>query len=66
METNLSYEAAYKELSQIASEINGETISIDLLGTKVQRAAELIAFCQGKLRATQDEVTKIIQQMEQK
>ena len=65
METNQSYEAAYKELSQIASEIQSETISIDVLGPKVKRAAELIKFCQTKLRDTEKEVGNIISQMEQ-
>ena len=65
METNQSYETAYKELSQIASEIQGETISIDVLGPKVKRAAELIRFCQTKLRDTEKEVSNIITQMDQ-
>ena len=64
MEANLTYEAAYKELAQIAKEIENETVSVDVLAQKVKRAAELITFCQTKLKNTEAEVNKIIAQME--
>ena len=64
METNLTYEAAYNELAQIAKEIENETVSVDELAEKVKRASFLIDLCQGKLRATETEVNKIISQME--
>ena len=64
METNLTYEAAYNELSQIAKEIENETVSVDVLAEKVKRASFLIDLCQAKLRATETEVNKIISQME--
>jgi len=64
MGTNLTYEAAYKELTEIAQEIENESVSVDVLADKVKRASELIEFCQAKLRATETEVNKIIKQME--
>ena len=64
METNLNYEAAYKELAQIAKEIENETVSVDVLAQKVKRASELITFCQTKLKNTEAEVNNIIAQME--
>jgi exodeoxyribonuclease VII small subunit len=64
MEQNLTYEAAYNELEQIAAEIENETVSVDVLAEKVKRASELITFCQAKLRSTEAEVNKIIAQME--
>lgn len=66
MEQNLSYEAAYAELKKIASEIENESVSVDVLADRVKRASELIAFCQGKLRSTETEVNNIIKQMEVK
>lgn len=66
METSLTYENAYKELSEIAAAIQNESVSVDVLAQKVKRASELITFCQGKLRSTESEVNKIISQMEQK
>jgi exodeoxyribonuclease VII small subunit len=66
MDHQTTYEAAYKELQQIAREIEQETVSVDVLAAKVARASELISFCQNKLRSTELEVTKIIEQMEKK
>jgi len=64
METTLTYEQAYKELASIASEIENETISVDVLAEKVKKASQLITFCQAKLKSTETEVNKIIAQME--
>ena len=64
MEQILTYEAAYKELAQIAKEIETESVSVDVLAQKVKRASELITFCQSKLKSTESEVNKIIAQME--
>lgn len=65
MENNLTYEAAFEELQQIASAIENETITVDQLADKLKRAAMLINFCQSRLRATEAEVGKIINQLDQ-
>lgn len=62
----MTYEQAFEELNAIASEIEDETVSVDVLAEKVKRASELITFCQAKLRSTEVEVNKIIKQMERK
>lgn len=66
MEENLTYEAAYAELKKIASEIENESVSVDVLAEKVKRASQLITYCQTKLRSTEQEVNNIIKQMETK
>ncbi len=66
MEDNQSYESAYAELKKIASEIENESVSVDVLAEKVKRASQLITFCQTKLRSTEMEVNNIIKQMETK
>lgn len=67
MENNtLTYELAYGELRKIAAEIENESVSVDVLAEKVKRAAELIDFCQQKLRSTEQDVNNIIKQMESK
>jgi exodeoxyribonuclease VII small subunit len=63
---NMTYENAYKELQRISSEIESEAVSVDVLAEKVKRAAELINYCQAKLRSTEAEVNNIIKQMESK
>lgn len=65
MEQTITYEEAYKELTEIAREIENETISVDTLAIKVKRASELITLCQSKLRGAESEVNKIITQMDQ-
>lgn len=65
MEQTQTYEQAYRELSEIARDIENETISVDQLAHKVKRASELITFCQSRLRATETEVNNIIAQMDE-
>ena len=64
MEQDLTYDKAYTELKAIAQQIDNESITVDLLAQKVKRAADLIKYCQEKLRSTETEVDKIIKQME--
>jgi exodeoxyribonuclease VII small subunit len=66
MSNELTYETAYAELRKIAAEIENESVSVDVLAEKVKRASELITFCQGKLRATEQNVNNIIKEMESK
>jgi len=66
MSQDLNYKDALNELSQIAAAIENESISVDELATKVKRAAELIDYCQTKLKSTDTEVKKILAQMESK
>lgn len=60
----MTYESAYAELQEIATEIENETITVDQLAQKLKRAAALIEFCQARLRSTETEVNKIIGNME--
>ncbi len=66
MAEELNYKTAFDELSQIAEDMESETISVDELSEKVKRAAVLIAFCQTKLTSTEAEVKKVLSQMEKK
>lgn len=65
MENILTYDSAFEELQQIAAAIENETITVDQLAEKLKRAAELISFCQSRLRSTELEVGKIIKQLDQ-
>jgi exodeoxyribonuclease VII small subunit len=62
-EKKLTYEAAYEELKEIASDIEAETVSVDVLAEKLKRASFLLEFCKTKLKSTEQEVSNIIQQM---
>ena len=62
MNEDLNYTTAMAELTAIAEAMENETISVDDLSQKVKRAQELIAFCQAKLKTTEDDVRKILAQ----
>jgi exodeoxyribonuclease VII small subunit len=55
-----TYTEAFNELQTIIAEIEGGSISVDILAEKVKRAALLIRICQDKLHATEDDVSKIL------
>ena len=60
---DISYTDALNELNEISHAIEDESISIDELSAKVKRASQLITICKTKLRATEEEVKKIIGEM---
>jgi exodeoxyribonuclease VII small subunit len=60
----LSYEEAFEELQSIVVAMEGGAIGIDDLSVKVKRAAELIKFCQHKLKTTEMDVDQILKDME--
>lgn len=59
--TILTYEQAMKELQQIVTALQNETIGIDELSEKVKKAAELIDFCKSKLRSTQEDIDQFFE-----
>jgi exodeoxyribonuclease VII small subunit len=64
MGEQMSYEAAFEELKAIESEIVNETATIDVLADKIKRAAELIKYCQAKLRTAEQQVNAVIADIE--
>jgi exodeoxyribonuclease VII small subunit len=61
---DLTYEAAFNELKEIAAAIENEAVTVDVLASKVKRASELIQYCQTKLRSTETEINSIIKKMD--
>lgn len=57
---NNSYEEANKKLETIIEKIENGSINIDDLSTYVCQAKELISFCKMKLTKTEEEIEKII------
>jgi len=64
MSEKISYTEAFEELQQIVSEIEQGEISVDDLSDKVKRAAHLIKFCKTKLSTTEEDVNKILKELE--
>ena len=64
MKEKLTYENAYKELNNIVHEIEDSIIKLDSMKEKIDRATELITFCRGRLRETEEEFNKAMEKLE--
>ncbi len=64
MNEKLNYTEAYEELLKIVAEIEEGEITIDELSEKVKRAAQLIKICKAKLTSTEEDVNKILKELE--
>ena len=58
------YTEAFEELQQIVADIEDGEISVDELSVKVKRASELIKICKEKLAATDSDISKILENLE--
>lgn len=56
----MTYTAAMKQLEEIVSQLEDNTLDIDLLAEKVKTAQELIKFCRDKLYKTDEEIQKLL------
>jgi exodeoxyribonuclease VII small subunit len=59
-----NYTEAFEELQQITAEIEAGQISVDELAEKVKRAAWLIQICKKKLTTTEEDVERILKDLE--
>lgn len=60
----IGYADALSELQQILSELEAEDIDIDVLAVKVERAAELIRVCRGRINDAEVRVKEIVAGMD--
>ncbi len=61
---SIGYADALGELETILTEIEDDTVDVDVLATRVKRAAELLRICRDRITAAQVEVTQIVAQLE--
>lgn len=59
-----NYTNAFEELQTIVSEIEQGEISVDELSEKVKRAALLIKICKLKLTTTEEDVNRILKDLD--
>jgi exodeoxyribonuclease VII small subunit len=64
MAEKINYTDAFEELKVIVTEIEQGEISVDELSIKVKRATELIKMCKLKLTTTEEDVNKILKELE--
>lgn len=64
MNDKVNYTEAFQELQTIVAEIEQGEISVDELSEKVKRAAFLIKVCKIKLTTTEEDVNKILKELD--
>lgn len=64
MDENPTYTEAFNELQEIVTEIEKGEISVDELSEKVKRASLLINICKTKLSSTEEDVNKILKEID--
>lgn len=60
---DVKYSKLMDELEKIVMEIESDAIEVDELATKIKRASELLQICSAKLKASEEEVEKILKDL---
>ncbi len=61
----LGYGAAMAELEAILAELEGDDLDVDLLAVRVQRASELLKVCRARIMRAQQDVDRIVADLEE-
>ena len=64
MEKKETYNEAVEKLRMIVEEIEKGELDVDVLSEKVKEATRLIKLCKEKLYKTDEEVKKILEELE--
>ena len=63
-EPDIGYADAMAELERILAELEGDHLDVDVLAERVRRASELIKLCRSRIARAQDDVAKIVTDLE--
>jgi exodeoxyribonuclease VII small subunit len=58
------YSDAMAELERILAELEGDDLDVDVLAERVQRAAELLTLCRARITRAQEDVDRIVTDLE--
>jgi len=61
----MGYADALEELEDILDQLEDDGVDVDVLSSKVERAAELIRLCRGRIRAAQLSVEEIVADLDE-
>ncbi|MBR0123299.1 MAG: exodeoxyribonuclease VII small subunit [Bacteroidales bacterium] len=61
-DNKITYETALQELNDIYQSMEDNAIGVDELTEKLKRASDLIKICRDKLKLTEEESKKILEQ----
>jgi len=59
-----SYQDAITEIETILEKMENEELDVDVLSFQIKRVSQLIKLCREKLHKTEQEVEKILDEME--
>ncbi len=59
-----SYQDAITEIETILEKMENEELDVDVLSSRIKRVSQLIKLCREKLHKTEQEVEKILDEME--
>ncbi len=60
----LSYKEAIQEIEEILLQIENDEPDVDQLSDKVKRLSTLVTYCREKLHNTEEEIEKILKEIE--
>jgi exodeoxyribonuclease VII small subunit len=60
----IGYTAALAELDDILHELDGDEVDVDVLGTRVRRAAELLRICRDRITSARFEVEQVVAELD--
>ncbi len=60
----IGYAHAMSELDEILSELERDDLDVDVLAERVKRASELIKLCRGRIARAQEDVDRIVTDLE--
>ncbi|NOU61348.1 exodeoxyribonuclease VII small subunit [Marinifilum caeruleilacunae] len=61
----ISYSEAIAEIEETIMLIENEELDVDDLSAKVKRVSELLVICKAKLNSTEQEVEKILKEIDE-
>jgi exodeoxyribonuclease VII small subunit len=60
----LAYGDAVAELERILAELDDDAVDVDVLATRVRRAAELIRICRERIASARLEIERVVADLE--
>ena len=61
MKKEQNYEQSVAELESIVKKMESGELDIDMMGTELKKAQQLIKLCKDKLTKTEEEIQKILE-----
>jgi len=61
---NVSYKEAITEIDEILRQLEDNELDVDELSEKVKRVSQLVTLCKEKLHNTEEEIDKILKEMD--